>query len=346
MTDQLASAIAGDSSTGPMTARVRATRAERMSQPLARDVVRTVAVEHGACIRPVQLRRINTATGEREPVMVACGATLAAVCPSCADRAKTLRAQQCREGWHLDDEPAPDPGPPGEYQKLLIARLAGLRAERDRSEAGDSNAMELDELIEAVEEELAATGLRGHADPGSNSSSGLGRRHRSTRRRQDAPDLPRRTVSAATVGRVYRAPDGRKYRPSMFITLTCPSYGAVRDDGTPVDSDAYDYQRAARDALHFAALFDRFIQNLRRFAGFDVQYFAVIEPQRRLAPHVHVAARGTISRSGLRKVCYDVQGALEDRSPGLAGGLPQRRPRRQLPQFSADRGAQGRGVQP
>jgi hypothetical protein len=300
MTDQLAPAVAGDSSTGPATARVRVTPAERMSHPLARDVVKTVALEHGACIRPVQLRRINTAAGEREPVMVACGATLAAVCPSCADRAKTLRAQQCREGWHLDDEPIPDPGPPDEYQKLLVARLAGLRAERDRSEAGGSDATEPDELIEAVEEELAATGLRGHADPGS--SSGPGRRHRSTRRRQDAPDLPRRTVSAATLGRVYRAPDGRKYRPSMFITLTCPSYGAVRDDGTPVDPDGYDYDRAARDALHFAALFDRFIQNLRRFAGFDVQYFAVIEPQRRLAPHVHLAARGTISRSGLRKV--------------------------------------------
>ena len=63
--------------------------------------------------------------------------------------------------------------------------------------------------------------------------------------------------------------------------MTCPSYGPVRDDGTPVDPDRYDYESAARDALHFAALFDRFIQNLRRFAGFDVQYFAAVEPQRR-----------------------------------------------------------------
>jgi hypothetical protein len=88
----------------------------------------------------------------------------------------------------------------------------------------------------------------------------------------------------------------------MFITLTCPSYGPVNDDGTPADPDTYDYRSAARDAIHFAALFDRFVQNLRRFAGFDVQYFAVIEPQRRLAPHVHLAIRGTISRAELRKV--------------------------------------------
>jgi hypothetical protein len=88
----------------------------------------------------------------------------------------------------------------------------------------------------------------------------------------------------------------------MFITLTCPSYGPVRDDGTPVNPDDYDYLGAARDALHFAALFDRFMQNLRRFAGFDVQYFATIERQRRLAPHVHLAIRGTTSRASLRKV--------------------------------------------
>jgi hypothetical protein len=42
----------------------------------------------------------------------------------------------------------------------------------------------------------------------------------------------------------------------------------------------------------------RFTQNPRRVLGYDVQYFATIEPQRRLAPHVHVAMRGTISRAG------------------------------------------------
>ena len=73
----------------------------------------------------------------------------------------------------------------------------------------------------------------------------------------------------------------------MFLTLTCDSYGKVLEDGTPADPAAYDYRRAARDAIHFAALFDRFIQNLRRFLGYEVQYFAAVEPQKRLAPHVH-----------------------------------------------------------
>ncbi len=85
----------------------------------------------------------------------------------------------------------------------------------------------------------------------------------------------------------------------MFLTLTLDSYGKVLEDGTPADPAAYDYQRAARDALHFAALFDRFIQNLRRFLGYDVQYFAAVEPQKRLAPHAHIALRGTVSRVDL-----------------------------------------------
>ncbi len=101
---------------------------------------------------------------------------------------------------------------------------------------------------------------------------------------------------------MYTSPDGKTYRPSMFLTLTCDSYGRVTEDSTPADPDSYDYQRAARDALHFAALFDWLIQNLRRYLGYDVQYFAAIEPQRRLAPHVHMAIRGTISRNDLRQV--------------------------------------------
>ena len=159
-------------------------------------------------------------------------------------------------------------------------------------------ARRLDALIGELDAELAATGIRGNPDPGKSAA----RRHRSTRRRQDTPDLPRRKISPRTTGKVYTAPDGKTFRPSMFLTLTCDSYGKVTADGTPADPESYDYQRAARDALHFAALFDRFIQNLRRFLGYDLQYFAAIEPQRRLAPHVHLAIRGTVSRNELRQV--------------------------------------------
>ena len=152
-------------------------------------------------------------------------------------------------------------------------------------------------LVTELDDEISNAGMRGNVLPARPT-----RRHRSTKRRQDVPDLPRRKVTARTVGKTYTAPDGKTFRPSMFLTLTCPAYGRVRDDGTPADPGSYDYARAARDALHFAALFDRFIQNLRRFLGYDVQYFAAVEPQRRLAPHIHIAVRGTVSRAELRRV--------------------------------------------
>jgi hypothetical protein len=33
-----------------------------------------------------------------------------------------------------------------------------------------------------------------------------------------------------------------------------------------------------------------------------VQYFATIEPQKRLAPHVHIVMRGTVSRAEFRQI--------------------------------------------
>ena len=95
----------------------RTTRAQRMAMPLAREVVRDLAVEDGACIRPIQLRRTNLDSGEVDTVLVPCGHTLAHVCPSCAERARTLRAAQCREGWHLEDEPDLARGPATEDQQ-------------------------------------------------------------------------------------------------------------------------------------------------------------------------------------------------------------------------------------
>src|SRR5215475_4731247 len=126
-----------------------------MAMPLARDVVKDIAIEHGGCIRPVQLRRTDLATGQTEQILVPCGHTLASVCPACAERAANLRAAQCREGWHLDHEP---------------------------------------------DLELNRAGMRGKV------ASVRPRRQRSTRRRQDAPPLPRRKIDPRTVGKTYTAP--------------------------------------------------------------------------------------------------------------------------------------------
>lgn len=60
---------------------------------------------------------------EIEQVLVPCGATLASICAPGAERAKNLRASQCREGWHLDTEPIPEaPAPDGEQQMWVEKR--------------------------------------------------------------------------------------------------------------------------------------------------------------------------------------------------------------------------------
>jgi hypothetical protein len=270
--------------------------------PLARGVLEAVAVEHGVCVRPVPMRRVDLYTGASQVVYVPCGHTLASVCPSCAERKRKLRAVQCAQGWHLDTEPVIQRAAPDENQTVLMGLRAQAQAQRDTAAEIGTAAGEpvqfWDQLIGELDAEIARSGVRGTLKTG----EGKGRRSRSTRRRQDAPDLPRRPVDSRTLGRTYRGKEGKTFRPSLFVTLTLDSYGRVHSDGTPVDPESYDYTRAARDAVHFSKLIDRFVQNLRRFIGYDVQYFAAVEPQRRLAPHLHMAIRGTISRAELRRV--------------------------------------------
>lgn len=125
---------------------------------------------------------------------------------------------------------------------------------------------------------------------------------RSTRRREDAPVVEKRPMSDRTVGRTMTSPSGRKHNPSMFITTTLRSYGPVLDDGTPRHPATYDYRQAALDAMHFPKLVDHFWRKMRRHSGFDVQYFATIEAQKRLALHMHAAVRGVIPESLLRQI--------------------------------------------
>ncbi|GAA5085604.1 hypothetical protein HNP84_008606 [Thermocatellispora tengchongensis] len=265
--------------------------------PAARQVVEAVAVQNGVCVRPIPLKKIDLTTGKVENVDVPCGATLASKCPSCATRNRQLRMVQCREGWHVEHEPVTVQDEPNARQRGLVQQRADLQAARDRAARDGAPTGDLDAVIADVDREIRAAGVRGVVLPDAKP-----KRSRSTRRRQDAPDLPKRPRERRTVGRVYSTPDGAAYRPSLFVTLTLPSYGKVRPDGTPVDPDAYDYVRAARDALHFSKLVDRFVQNVRRVAGYDVQYFASVEPQRRLAPHLHMAVRGMLPRAEVRAV--------------------------------------------
>jgi hypothetical protein len=273
-------------------------RAERMRQPLAGDVVAAVADQHGVCVRPFTMEVGDPDTGELRYVPLPCGSTLESMCGPCARKARALRMTQCREGWHLTEELTVKADQPTAEQRAQLTARADLVAHyRDAVQGGQAgDADDLREAIREADQQLRQLGVRGRLP-----SADLPGKHppkRSTRRRQDAPNLPTRPISKTTVGREFAG----RYRPSMFVTLTCDSYGRVRQDGTPVDPQSYDYRRAARDAVHFSSLVDRWWQNLRRVVGWDVQYFATVEPQRRAAPHLHTALRGSIPHEVIRQV--------------------------------------------
>ena len=87
-------------------------------------------------------------------------------------------------------------------------------------EAEGADVDELRDEIRSVDEELRQLGMRGRLP----NPEGPGKRapKRSTKRRQDAPELPRRRVEKRTVGREFAG----RFRPSMFVTLTCDTLRA------------------------------------------------------------------------------------------------------------------------
>ena len=274
------------------------TRAQRAALPLSADVVHAIAEQHGVCVRPLAMRRIDITTGRVEVVPVPCGSTREDQCHPCADKARRLRMAQCRQGWHLDAEPVTERAAPSEEHKTLMATRADLVAAYAKAETtvtmhwsvNRSPSPSPNSTPNSARWEYEAGSPRWTLHPS--------RCKRSTRRRQDAPDLPRRPVEQRTVGRVFAG----RYRPSTFLTLTLDTYGRVDTHGAAVNPDHYDYRRAARDAIHFPALLDRFWQNTRRCVGWEVQYFGTVEPQKRGAPHFHAAIRGAIPRAELRAI--------------------------------------------
>ena len=151
-------------------------------RPVPRAELVTAAAEvAGVCARPVISRVTDIDTGETRVVPIACGATRASKCKPCAEKARKLRMQQCREGWHLDQDPT-----------------RPNRAERRRRGPGRRRGRR-----------AGAAGALDPAPPGRPRPAPGGR------------------WTPPTIGRTFTAPDGKVWRPSMFITLTLPSYGRV-----------------------------------------------------------------------------------------------------------------------
>ncbi|MFI2478167.1 replication initiator [Nocardia xishanensis] len=295
--------------TDPVVPVVRQTAAQRRSLPDFTDVAEATAEKFGVCVRPVPMLVYNPKTLTEEYIGAPCKSTVASVCKPCADKARWLRMTQCREGWHADTEPVEDTRDPSEQQTELLTARADLVQEYHASrESGDDEMADaIAALVADLDRDLRDSGFRGPIPP--LDPKPRKRRTRSTKRRQDVPNLPRKKVERHTLGKVIGG-----YRSSMMVTLTMPSYGSMNQDGavdkegkpcgdgSPRDPQSYDYARAARDIVFFSKLVDRWIQNLRRAVGYDVQYFATVEPQRRGAPHLHLLLRGVISRELLRLV--------------------------------------------
>ena len=114
--------------------------------------------------RPIQLRRTNLDTAEADTVLVPCGHTLAHVCPACAERARTLRAVQCREGWHLEDEPDLTPDPATDDQQYWVVLRSEAQQSRDQADAAGQDTADFDELIGELDEQIARSGVRGSGE--------------------------------------------------------------------------------------------------------------------------------------------------------------------------------------
>ena len=102
------------------------------------------------------------------------------------------------------------------------------------------------------------------------------------------------------MGKSYTAPDGKTFRPSMFLTLRArPTAGsaATASPSTPPPTITIGPPATRWPSPPCST------GSSRTYAlGRDLQYFAAIEPQRRLAPHVHIAMRGTVARAEIRRV--------------------------------------------
>jgi hypothetical protein len=199
------------------------TRAQLAALPWTTDVAPAIAEQHGVCVRPIAMRRIDTTTGRIDIVPVSCGSTRNDHCRPCADKARRLRMAQCRQGWHLETEPVIERATPTETQQELMTARADLFAAYGecKTNGDEVSCEEIADSVAELDAKLRAAGVRSRLTPLDPPSKLV---RRSTRRRQDTPDLPRRPIERRTVGQVFAG----RYRPSTFLTLTSiPTVGST-----------------------------------------------------------------------------------------------------------------------
>ena len=79
---------------------------------------------------------------------------------------RSLRAAQCREGWHLEDEPDITPDPATEDQQWWVVLRAEAQQQRDAAAAAGQDTTDFDALITELDEEITKAGIRGKVEPG------------------------------------------------------------------------------------------------------------------------------------------------------------------------------------
>ncbi len=152
--------------------------------PLARELAEAAALEVGACVRPLAVRRIDNESGQNQVIPIPCGSTRESKCPPCADRARRLRMWQAQEGWHLDADPEIVTAEPNAEQLAAIGYRADLELARSAAQVvGDTRQIDdLDDAIGDAEVMLRAAGVRSSSRPAGEKKP---RRVRSTRRRSN-----------------------------------------------------------------------------------------------------------------------------------------------------------------
>ena len=139
----------------------------------------------------------------------------------CASWLALLRAAQCRKGLHLEDATRHHLDLAMEDQKWWVEKRAEAESS-SRTRPQDTGAdHHLMKLITELDEEITNAGMRGKAAP-----DGLVRRHRSTLMPPRTPSAPCPLQGQPAHGRknkLHRAGRQDLFRPSLFVTLTCPA---------------------------------------------------------------------------------------------------------------------------
>ena len=142
--------------------------------------------------------------------------------------ARTLRAAQCREGWHLEAEPVIDPDPATEDQRWWVEKRAEAQAMRDQADADGEDVSDLDELTGELDQEINASGMRGNVLP-----ARPVRRHRTT----GAARMPRccchQPTNDAQHAHAERLADALRYEPCSPRCANWLRYGIQPKNARP-----------------------------------------------------------------------------------------------------------------